>query len=439
MQEHRGVRSLDEWFSTDVLPNGINVYVMQTSKFKSNTITAVIYSDLTEDTVTLNAILPEVLSRGTRRWPRTAEFRQSLDSLYGTGLSAGVSKRGEKQLLIFSVDVANDAYLSADEDLLRQGIGILRDVVFDPVLEAEAFREDYVEQEKINLRRRIESIIDNKMGYAFKRCNEEMFRGEPYALYRLGRVEDIPGIDPEGLRSWHKKAVAQLPLDIFLVGDVARERVLELVGEVFDMERKPMPLEVPARVGHRVPVQPRQVVESMDVNQGSLVIGYWTGVNMSDPDYPAILMANGIYGGYAHSKLFQNVREGESLAYSVYSGIDQNKGVMNVWAGIAPEAMDKAVEIIEEQLDDVRSGRISDDEMDKTRRAITRDIRMMGDSPGAQIDYAIVSRINGVGEKPDELLRRIEAVSLDDIVRVASKIELDTIYFLRNEEDEAGA
>jgi predicted Zn-dependent peptidase len=127
------------------------------------------------------------------------------------------------------------------------------------------------------------------------------------------------------------------------------------------------------------------------------------------------------------------------LAYSVYSGIDQNKGVMNVWAGIAPEAMDKAVEIIEEQLDDVRSGRISDDEMDKTRRAITRDIRMMGDSPGAQIDYAIVSRINGVGEKPDELLRRIEAVSLDDIVRVASKIELDTIYFLRNEEDEAGA
>ncbi|HOK70497.1 MAG TPA: insulinase family protein, partial [Bacillota bacterium] len=196
---------------------------------------------------------------------------------------------------------------------------------------------------------------------------------------------------------------------------------------------------VPARVGHRVPVQPRQVVESMDVNQGSLVIGYWTGVNMSDPDYPAILMANGIYGGYAHSKLFQNVREGESLAYSVYSGIDQNKGVMNVWAGIAPEAMDKAVEIIEEQLDDVRSGRISDDEMDKTRRAITRDIRMMGDSPGAQIDYAIVSRINGVGEKPDELLRRIEAVSMDDIVRVASKIELDTIYFLRNEEDEAGA
>jgi predicted Zn-dependent peptidase len=430
---------LDEWFTTDELPNGIDLHVMQTSKFKSNAITAVFYSDLTEDTVTPNAILPEVLTRGTRRWPRTAELMQNLDSLYGTGLSAVVGKMGEKHLLIFSVDVANDAYLSANEDLLSEGFAILRDVVFDPVLEGGAFRQDYVEQEKTNLRRRIESIIDNKLAYAFRRCNEEMFRGEPYAMHRLGRVEDIDGIGPESLRLWHRQAVTQLPLDIFVVGDVAREHVLELVGEVFDMKRDPMPFEVPAGAQHRVPAQPRSVVETMDVNQGNLVMGYSTGINIADLDYPALLMANGIYGAYTHSKLFQNVREGESLAYSVYSGIDQNKGVMHVWAGIAPDAMDRAVEIIEAQLDDVRSGRISDDEVEKTRRAISRDIRMMGDSPVAQIDYAIVSRINGVQETPDELLRRIESVSLDDVVRAANRIQLDTIYFLRDEEDNVGA
>lgn len=430
---------MDEWFTTDELPNGIDLHVMQTSKFKSTAITAVIYSDLAEDTVTLNAILPEVLTRGTRRWPRTAELMQNLDSLYGTGLSAIVGKRGERHLLIFSVDVANDAYLSANEDLLGQGLAVLRDVMFDPVLEGGAFRKDYVEQEKLNLRRRIESIIDNKLGYAFKRCNEEMFRGEPYSLHRLGRVGDIPRIDPEGLRSWHAQAVLQFPLDIFVVGDVAREHVLELVGEVFGMERAPVPFKAHVEAEHRVPAQPRRIVEAMDVNQGNLVMGYSTGITCADPDYPALLMANGIYGAYTHSKLFQNVREGESLAYSVYSGIDQNKGVMNVWAGIAPDAMDRAVEIIEAQLDDVGSGRISDDEIEKTRRAIARDIRMMGDSPSAQIDYAIVSRINGVQETPDELSRRIEAISLDDVVRVAGRIKLDTIYFLRDEGDNAGA
>lgn len=430
---------MDEWFTTDELPTGVDLHVMQTSKFKSNVITAVIYSDLAEDTVTLNAMLPEVLSRGTRRWPRTAQLMQNLDSLYGTGLSALVGKRGEKHLLIFSVDVANDAYLSANEDLLSQGLAILRDVMFDPVLEDGGFRQDYVEQEKTNLKRRIESIVDNKLAYAFRRCNEEMFRGEPYALHRLGRVEDIAAIGPESLRLWHSRVVTQLPLDIFVVGDVARQHVLDLVGEVFDMEREPMPFEAPVGAEHRVPAQPRRVVETMDVNQGNLVMGYSTGINSADPDYPALLMANGIYGAYTHSKLFQNVREGESLAYSVYSGIDQNKGLMHVWAGIAPDALDRAVEIIEAQLDDVRSGRISDDEMENTRRAITRDIRMMGDSPAAQIDYAIVSRINGVQETPDDLLRRIEAISLDDVVRAASRTELDTIYFLRDEGDKAGA
>jgi len=175
-------------------------------------------------------------------------------------------------------------------------------------------------------------------------------------------------------------------------------------------------------------------VERMPVSQGHLVMGYRTGVTLASSDYPALLFTNGVFGGYTHSKLFQNVRERASLAYFASSGIEQTKGLMWVNAGIDFEAFDTAVGIIEEQLDDVQRGAITESEMENTRRGLIRDIEMMRDQPSSLMDLALAGIVNSCPITAEDLKQRISQISVEDVVRVARGIQLDTVYFLRNEE-----
>jgi len=426
---------LEEVFQVERLPMAADLHTLRTTKFKTNLLAAVLQSDLSVDGATRNALLGQVLRRGTRRWPNTADFMRNLDDLYGTSVTADVAKKGERHMLMFAVGVVNDAYLGGGDEMLRKGFGILRELMVEPAAEGSGLRADYVAQEKINLRRRIESILDDKQAYAFRRCNEEMCKTERYAVSKLGRVEDIDAITPGSLAEWHARAVSEYPMDIFAIGDIEHERAVEMAAEAFrGLARRPRPAGPASTQGPEPSSEPRQIVERMPVSQGHLVMGYRTGITFASSDYPALLFANGVYGGYTHSKLFQNVRERASLAYFASSGIETTKGLMWVNAGIDFDAFDTAVGIIEAQLDDVRRGVITTTEMENTRRGLIRDIEMMRDQPSSLMDLALAGIVNGCPVTSEHLKQCISQVSVEDVMRVAREIRLDTVYFLRNEE-----
>ena len=426
---------MEEVFQVERLPMAADLHTLRTTKFKTNLLAAVLQSDLSVDGATRNALLGQVLRRGTRRWPNTADFMRNLDDLYGTSVTADVAKKGERHMLMFAVGVVNDAYLGGGDEMLRKGFGILRELMVEPAAEGSGLRADYVAQEKINLRRRIESILDDKQAYAFRRCNEEMCKTERYAVSKLGRVEDIDAITPGSLAEWHARAVSEYPMDIFAIGDIEHERAVEMAAEAFrGLARRPRPAGPASTQGPEPSSEPRQIVERMPVSQGHLVMGYRTGITFASSDYPALLFANGVYGGYTHSKLFQNVRERASLAYFASSGIETTKGLMWVNAGIDFDAFDTAVGIIEAQLDDVRRGVITTTEMENTRRGLIRDIEMMRDQPSSLMDLALAGIVNGCPVTSEHLKQCISQVSVEDVMRVAREIRLDTVYFLRNEE-----
>ncbi|HNY68540.1 MAG TPA: pitrilysin family protein [Bacillota bacterium] len=426
---------MEEVFQVERLPMAADLHTLRTTKFKTNLLAAVLQSDLSVDGATRNALLGQVLRRGTRRWPNTADFMRNLDDLYGTSVTADVAKKGERHMLMFAVGVVNDAYLGGGDEMLRKGFGILRELMVEPAAEGSGLRADYVAQEKINLRRRIESILDDKQAYAFRRCNEEMCKAERYAVSKLGRVEDIDAITPGSLAEWHARAVSEYPMDIFAIGDIEHERAVEMATEAFrGLVRRPRPAGPASTQGPEPSSEPRRIVERMPVSQGHLVMGYRTGITFASSDYPALLFANGVYGGYTHSKLFQNVRERASLAYFASSGIETTKGLMWVNAGIDFDAFDTAVGIIEAQLDDVRRGVITTTEMENTRRGLIRDIEMMRDQPSSLMDLALAGIVNGCPVTSEHLKQCISQVSVEDVMRVAREIRLDTVYFLRNEE-----
>jgi predicted Zn-dependent peptidase len=421
-------------FETIPLGN-IRLHICPSTKFKTTTLLAYITNPLTAEMVTKTALIPNVLERGTKTYPTTIALRQKLNQLYGAGLVADVFKRGERHVIQFGMDLANETYLQKAPSLLEEGIKLFCEIITNPFAEGNQFHPPYVEAEKKNLKQKIESLSDDKIRYAAERCVETMCQGEAYALYTYGNAEDIASIDAASLYNSYQHLLATSPIDFYCVGDVQGEEVAKLFtrylsSSIQTAEREHIPF---AAVSHKVD-QVKRKVDHLEVNQGKLNMGCRTQISIRDDAYPALLMYNGILGGFAHSKLFMNVREKESLAYYCSSQIESHKGLLFIQSGVEEKNMDRAVEIIKEQLSAISNGEITDQEMEQTRATLTNQLREGQDRAFELIGYHYQSAFSGKQQSLEELLTKIEAISKEDVQQVAKQVELDTIYWLRGQE-----
>jgi predicted Zn-dependent peptidase len=332
------------------------------------------------------------------------------------------------------MDVINDRFVSSDTPLLATSLQFLGDVLTDPLLENNGFRPKYVDAEKTTLRKRLEAIVNDKIRYAAERCLEEMCSDEPYRLHPLGRLDQIDAIAPVALHKHYEQWLENAALDLYVVGDTSLEEVSRLVTEAFKLkEGTPSPYSKPD-VYHPVK-EVKNVIERMEVSQGKLNMGLRTGVGYDDEAYPAALMYNGILGGYPHSKLFLNVREKESLAYYAASRLDGHKGICTIQSGIEFANYDRAVAIIKEQLESMKQGNLSELELSQTKAMISNHLRELQDSAYEMIAYDFNSVLTGKQRSAQQLLEQVQAVTAADIVKVAERVQLDTIYFLRDRKE----
>ncbi|HZN58188.1 MAG TPA: pitrilysin family protein [Planctomycetota bacterium] len=413
------------------LPGDLDIAVNSNKKMKTVLVSVSVIGNLNE-TVTRMAILPSILRRGTRRHPDLQAISRYLDGLYGASLSSQVFKLGEWHLLRFRLDVVNERFVPGVNGLLGNALEFLSELMRDPLVVEGGFHPQYLEQEKANQRRAIESLLDNKAAYAENRCIEEMCSKEPFHLFELGRVEDIEAIDAKELRELHRRWSRRYPVHAYLAGDVDPAAARDLATSVFAggaAEREggyalsgpPSTIRVAA---------PREVEERMDVNQAKLVLGFRHGVTYSHPSYEALLLMNGILGGYSHSKLFQNVREKESLCYSIHSSLERVKGLLFISSGIAPENYRKAVDIILKNVESMKAGQITDEEIQATILTILNANEMLEDNFGALADVDLAWRLH---DRPFDLLefrRRLTNVQRDEIVAAARLLQHDTTYLL---------
>ncbi|MDO3676341.1 EF-P 5-aminopentanol modification-associated protein YfmF [Paenibacillus ehimensis] len=410
---------------------GVRVHVLPTEQFKTYAISVYVGSPLQEDTVTPNALIPFVLRRGSKTYPETKQFREKLDDLYGAGFGFDVYKRGDYQMLQFRMDVIQDDFVSSPQPLLDQAIQFLGEAITQPAMEGRTLVRKYIDSEKTTLQKRLESIVNDKIRYAAERCIAEMCSNEPYRLHPLGTIDRIPSIDAEGLTERYEALLRQSPIDIYVVGNTKLEQVLPLIERYF-AARGERSSDYSLRAEHRSVGQVKEVVERLDVNQGKLNMGLRVRTSYADDSYPSALLYNGILGGYPHSKLFTNVREKASLAYYASSRLDGHKGILTIQSGIEIANYEKAVSIIKEQLTAMEEGQISDTELQQTKAMITGHLRELQDSAFELIAFDFNNRLSGADRTVPALIEAVEQTDKEQIRRMARQVQLDTIYFLRD-------
>jgi len=416
-----------------------------TKKFKTGCLRISLLDQLSRENAGKNALIPFVLRRGSAQHPDMESIALELDELYGARIESSVTRKGEIQLTGFVSSFIDDAFAPEGEAVLPKIASLMCEMLLSPNTRGGLLLPGYVDSEKEKLLDRIRGIINDKRSYSMHRLRELMCFGEDYAISPLGTEAEVDSINYQKLTRRYRELISSAPIEIIYCGSVKPSKVEEIFENLF--ETLPRSEEDPdmgtdIRI-NTIDENVRYFTEELDVTQGKLAMGFRLGEYFDDDTIPATMVFNALYGGSVNSKLFMNVREKLSLCYFASSGVDTFKGVMLVSSGIEFDKYQVALDEINAQLDAVRQGDFTEDELLAAKKSISSDLRASMDSPGALIDFWLGQNIRGFEYGPEELAELIEAVSRQEVIEAARSAQCDAVYFLKgiekDEEDEADA
>lgn len=414
------------------LCDGVSVNTVTTDRFKTAFLTVNLFVPLAKETASAYSLLTDVLMRGTKEFPTMQALNQKQDELYSLGLGAYVQKKGDMQVVTFELTAIDDAFAFDGMKVLAEGIKLMSQLIFDPTTEHGVFRTDYISQEQKNLCDDIRGKINNKTSYARRRCIEIMCEGEAYAIDHGGDLEGVQALTPKTLWDAYQGLLASGLVEVFYVGRKQSDEIVDLCKTYLPFApRKAQFIETTLGA---LPEESRTVTEQMRIQQCKLTVGFRTEYALQKGNFPAMALFNEVFGGSPNSKLFMNVREKKSLCYYCSSFPDGLKGLLMVVSGIEQKNKQTALDAIMEQLDEIKRGNVSDEELENARRSLRNNYREITDSPASICAWYMGRICTGRSDTPDDAAQAIEAVTLDDIVRVANSIRPDTVYYLEGAE-----
>ena len=417
---------------TSNLSHGVKLTCVKTEKFKTGCLVVNIISGLARETAAATALLPNILRRGTAGLPDMERIAAALDELYGARIEPIVRKKGELHCAGFYCDFPDERFIQGGSGILDETAALVGKILLTPDKRDGLFRQDYVESEKSKLIDDIRAGINDKRGYSINRLLEEMCAGEPYGVNKLGFEAQAEEITPESLTAHYHSIISSSRIEIFYCGSAEPERVESALRQALNglPERSVLTSPSTEVILHPASASPRRFTDTLDVTQGKLAVGFRLGKLPETSDYPAMMVFNAVYGGDATSKLFLNVREKLSLCYYAYSMLDRLKGVMIVASGVEFSKFDNALDEIMAQLGNMKKGEITAWELESAKRAVITSIRLAMDRPSGLEELYFDSAVAAVPYDPDGLCEKIEAVTPDQVVGIASGIETDSIYYL---------
>ena len=377
------------------MKKGITLHKINTNKFKTNLIAIFFSTPLTRENVTKNAVLSSILRRGSQKYKTQEEINIKLEEMYGAEFDCGLDKIGKNHVLKFYIESVNDEFLPQDvQNMLKQSFEMISEIALNPLIENDGFNQEYVKQEKENVKQIIEAKKDNKARYALFRCIEEMYKDQPEGLYRYGYVEDLEKINEKNLYEYYKNLINECKIDIFISGKLENVNLEEIIEKNVNISKlnERVPVFKVNKPEHKdEPLKENNIEEIMDVTQGKLVMGYdvLSDENMlQDKKMRYIGMVyNAILGGTATSKMFQNVREKASLAYTANSNYSYYSNNIFATAGIEIPNYQKAVDLIKQQIESMKQGEFSEEEITNAKNVLKSNIAAIGDEQDTEIVY----------------------------------------------------
>lgn len=407
--------------------------VCQTEKFKAGMLSVSAVLPIERESVYKTTLLLSVLRRGTEKYPTLAKLNQRLDYLFGTELSIRNLYRGDVQIIGFSAELLDAAYLPFGEDTLGEVLDVMAEILFHPLLDADGLLDArYVESEKQLQCDAIRAQKNNPRAYAADRCRALLYENEPCGAPVMGSEEQIMAITPAELTAHWRSLLSDMTLDCFYVGTRTDREVADLLAGTLapELTAKGSSAQSPCVSAVERLSQAVRLDETLEVSQGHLILGLSTGVTVCDAAYPACMIFNEMFGTSPVSKLFVNVREKLSLCYHCSSAYNAYKGAILITCGLARENRERAEREIMAQLRALADGDFTEEELESARRSLAGAYRQIEDSPAALESFYFGRALVGSRDTVESCRNAFLAVTREEVITVARAVAVNTVYYL---------
>lgn len=415
------------------ISSGVDLYIRPTQQFKTVTILMQWDREFDEISAAHRAVLSNVLQDSNERYPTYAKYKNKLDELYGSTLITDVSKRENKHRFLLFSETVHERFVRS-ENHFAEWLTFLAETIQRPNVKDGKFDEATVRREKRSIVERIQSIYDDKDRYAYRQLIQMMRPDDYVAKSRLGTEELVQAVTPASLVEQYEAMLKEDKLTIYVVGDIDEQLIIDTFRPIIQQrEYEEIPTYAPT-VSTCVEIQEKE--EKNAIRQGKLNIGYSTPITLHDERFAAMQVANGILGGFAHSKLFQNVREKESMAYTISSSYISQYGLLTISGGIDWNEKDKVIRLINEQIAMMQRGEISDLELEQTKALLANSIRSALDTVRGQMVLFDQYKEDYANFSAQALIERWNAVTKDEVVAAIQTLKKEAVFLLKGERED---
>ncbi len=414
------------------LKHDMTLIHLDNSRYRTGRLTAVLSVPLAESTAAEYAILPGLLSHSSSRYPTVAALTERLDELYGASVRAGVERLGPYQTLTFSVRYLRQKYTFHGEDLAADCADLLLDLLFDPHLADGVFvAEDFAREQRC-LTESLQAEINNKRLYARRQCEKLLCPDEAYSINPAGTPETVAALTPAAAAKAHERLLSGARIHWIYQGEAVPDALIHTIEERF--AALPYRRAVQVETSNAFTMKQTEKTEEMPLKQAKLVLGFRIAAAEPEGDIMAARLMNTLWGGSPSSLLFRHVREEQSLCYYCASTYDRLQGVILVDSGVEATDAARTREEVLKQLDAIRAGDFTDDELESARRSLIQRFAAKDETPADRESWYVGQTLHEQFTTPAQTVSELLGVTREDVCRVAKLVHFDTTYLLRPQE-----
>ena len=417
-----------EYIKKDLGSYGL--HLIKTNKFKTITVRIAFRSPIVKEEITLRNALCDMFLQSSKKYPSKRDLTIEAQELYAADIQTYNSRLGNYNNLDIYLSVLHDRY--TEKGNLKRALEFLNEIVFHPDVSDNKFSKEKLDIVKTTMKSNLSSIKEDGSSYSLLRLFEVMDKTRVSSYRMVGYLEDLEKVTPESLYQYYNQMIRQDLVDVFVIGDIDFKEMTTLIRDI-------IPLKTVKR--KRVPylledVKPRTkrlfTKEVISTSQSKLAIGCRChGLSDYERNY-VLTLYNIILGGSGDSKLFKEVREQYSLCYTINSVPNKLDHLILIRSGIDKENYHKTVELIDKILSDMKKGKFKEEDINVAKEYFCTALDEVEDSPNRIIDNYYMMELIGtdtIEEKRNNIMR----VTKEDIVKVAKKVKMDTIFLLEGD------
>ena len=410
------------------ITKGVRLHFIQSEKFKTNKIRVRFSAPMSKETVAGRVLTASMLETVNAVYPTSQAFRERLANLYGADYSTSLSRRGLVHYLDINLSFVRDKFLSRKNVLTDAMLDFLKASLFSPLVNQDAFDESAFEIEKKNILNDLEAEIENHFYHAHRELDKLFYEEEEMQMPRVGTIELIQKETAASSFAAFQEMLQENQIDFFFIGDFNEVAVREKI-QSFNFAPRQQELQLVYQQEYSNVL--REGLEQKDVHQSIIELAYHFPIQYGESEHLPLVVLNALLGGFAHSKLFVNLREKEGLAYTISSNFDIFSGMMRIYAGIDRSNRTRTVALINRQILDLKRGNFSQEELNQTKKMLRNSVLLAQDRQNTILERAYMASV--LGNKFLSLeawLEALEQVHKDDIIKAAGLLKLQAIYFM---------